>query len=81
MQPSEKYKNESTAKYYDVVGKYYAETEGPYLLGDKATYADFAIYQIMDNDRRTGTIVVCLFFLSIILFEGMCEESLLFFVD
>lgn len=58
MHPSEKYKTESTPKYYALVGKYYAETEGPYLLGEKVTYADFAIYQIMDNDRRTGTIVV-----------------------
>ncbi|GKZ16507.1 hypothetical protein AbraIFM66951_000262 [Aspergillus brasiliensis] len=57
MHPSEKYKTESTPKYYALVGKYYAETEGPYLLGEKVTYADFAIYQIMDNDRRTGTIV------------------------
>ncbi|KAI2948949.1 hypothetical protein CBS147323_10980 [Aspergillus niger] len=57
MQASEKYKSETTAKYYDLVGKYYAETEGPYLLGDKVTYADFAVYQSMDNDRRTGTIV------------------------
>ena len=66
MQASEKYKNETTAKYYDLVGKYYAESEGPYLLGDKVTYADFAVYQSMDNDRRTGTIVVCFvsYFLS-----------------
>ncbi|KAM0458903.1 hypothetical protein ACHAPV_005893 [Trichoderma viride] len=34
----------------------YAEIDGPYLLGDKITYADFAVYQSLDNDQRTGTL-------------------------
>lgn len=36
----------------------YAEIDGPYLLGDKITYADFAVYQSLDNDQRTGTLSV-----------------------
>lgn len=44
--------------YYDTIAQYYAEIDGPYLLGDKITYADFAVYQSLDNDQRTGTLPV-----------------------
>jgi glutathione S-transferase len=44
--------------YYDTIAQYYAEIDGPYLLGDKITYADFAVYQSIDNDQRTGTLPV-----------------------
>lgn len=44
--------------YYSLVAQYYSDFEGPYLLGDKITYVDFAIYQSIDNDRRTGTLPV-----------------------
>ncbi|KAL1994801.1 hypothetical protein VTN49DRAFT_988 [Thermomyces lanuginosus] len=40
--------------FYEVVGKYYNDNAGPYLLGDKITYADFAVYHLLDNDRRIG---------------------------
>jgi glutathione S-transferase len=50
------YKNDFVPKYYRLVGKYYSDREGPYLLGDRITYTDFAIYQSIDNDRRTGTL-------------------------
>ncbi|KAL5343902.1 glutathione S-transferase [Aspergillus crustosus] len=50
------YKDVAAPQYYDVIGQYYAQNEGPYLLGDKITYADFAVYQSIDNDRRTGTL-------------------------
>jgi glutathione S-transferase len=40
------------------MGQYYSDTDGPYLLGDKVTYADFAVYQSIDNDERTGTLPV-----------------------
>ncbi|KAL7934689.1 glutathione S-transferase [Trichoderma chlorosporum] len=53
---TEEYKNDTVPKYYDVLAQYYAEIEGPYLLGDKITYADFAVYQSIDNDLRTGTL-------------------------
>ncbi|KAL7947563.1 glutathione S-transferase [Trichoderma barbatum] len=53
---TEEYKDDVVPKYYDVLAQYYAETEGPYLLGDKITYADFAVYQSIDNDQRTGTL-------------------------
>ncbi|RDW90645.1 glutathione S-transferase [Aspergillus mulundensis] len=53
---SEEYKNETVPKYYKVIGEYYDETAGPYLLGDRITYVDFAVYQSIDNERRTGTL-------------------------
>lgn len=56
--------------YYAAVAKYYSENNGPYLLGDKITYADFAVYQSVDNDERIGALPVSLFlfaeFLTII---------------
>ncbi|RAL03505.1 glutathione S-transferase [Aspergillus ibericus CBS 121593] len=57
MKKSDKYKNELAPKYFNLIEKYYSDSEGPYLLGDKITYVDFAVYQIIDNDRRTGTAV------------------------
>ncbi|KUM55811.1 hypothetical protein ACN42_g11425 [Penicillium freii] len=53
---TESYKKEYVPNYYDLVAQYYSDVEGPYLLGDKITYADFAVYQSIDNDTRTGTI-------------------------
>ncbi|KGO76967.1 Glutathione S-transferase/chloride channel, C-terminal [Penicillium italicum] len=53
---SESYKKESAPAYYNLLAQYYSDVEGPYLLGDKITYADFAVYQSIDNDTRTGTI-------------------------
>ncbi|KAL4965665.1 glutathione S-transferase [Aspergillus stella-maris] len=53
---SAEYKDTVVPKYYKVIGQYYSESAGPYLLGDKVTYADFAVYQSIDNERRTGTL-------------------------
>ncbi|KAJ0421732.1 hypothetical protein BJY00DRAFT_103694 [Aspergillus carlsbadensis] len=50
------YKSKIVPEYYNLVGQYYSEREGPYLLGDKVTYVDFAVFQSIDNDRRTGTL-------------------------
>ncbi|KAL1972891.1 hypothetical protein VTN31DRAFT_6433 [Thermomyces dupontii] len=54
----EQHKNEYVEKhvphFYEVVGQYYNDNPGPYLLGDKITYADFAVYHLLDNDRRIG---------------------------
>ena len=44
-------------KYYSLMDEYYTQNKGPYLLGDKITYADFAVYQSCDNDIRLGSIV------------------------
>ena len=55
---TEPYKKEYVPKYYDLIAKYYSDVNGPYLLGDKITYADFAVYQSIDNDTRIGTIPV-----------------------
>ncbi|KAL4943226.1 hypothetical protein BDV06DRAFT_190526 [Aspergillus oleicola] len=54
--PTPKYKDTVVPKYYRIIGEYYSETPGPYLLGDKVTYADFAVYQGIDNERRNGTL-------------------------
>jgi glutathione S-transferase len=35
---------------------FYRDHAGPYLLGNRVTYADFAVYQSIDNDERTGTL-------------------------
>ncbi|KAJ4243837.1 hypothetical protein NW762_014716 [Fusarium torreyae] len=53
---SDDYKNKTVPQYYALVAKYYAETDGPYLLGDKISYTDFAVFQSIDNERRTGTL-------------------------
>ncbi|KAJ1327372.1 glutathione transferase-like protein [Microdochium nivale] len=53
---SEDYKTKTTVEYYKLVAEYYSKNKGPYLLGDKITYADFAVYQSWDNDKRIGTL-------------------------
>ncbi|KAJ6083109.1 glutathione S-transferase [Penicillium canescens] len=50
------YKDKYVPGYYNLVAEYYSDYKGPYLLGDRVTYTDFAIYQSIDNDRRTGTL-------------------------
>lgn len=52
------YKDEFVPQYYNTLGQYYNDHEGPYLLGDKVTYADFVVYQSIDGDERTGTLPV-----------------------
>ncbi|KAJ4264522.1 hypothetical protein NW762_005724 [Fusarium torreyae] len=54
--PNREYKETIAPQYYDLIGKYYADREGPYLLGDEVSYADFAVYVSIDNDARTGTL-------------------------
>ncbi|KAF5025836.1 hypothetical protein F66182_2058 [Fusarium sp. NRRL 66182] len=56
MGPNSDYKEKTTPAYYEHVGKYYADREGPYLLGNEVSYADFAVYMSIDNDTRTGTL-------------------------
>ncbi|KAJ2980732.1 hypothetical protein NQ176_g2465 [Zarea fungicola] len=53
---TDKYKNETAPEYYNVLAQYYAKHNGPFLLGDKITYADFAVYQSIDNDAKIGTL-------------------------
>ncbi|EIT74589.1 glutathione S-transferase [Aspergillus flavus] len=53
---SEKYKNEVAPEYYNLLDQYYRDHAGPYLLGNSVTYVDFAVYQSIDNDERTGTL-------------------------
>ncbi|KAJ6018890.1 glutathione S-transferase [Penicillium canescens] len=50
------YKDKYVPGYYNLVAEYYSDYKGRYLLGDRVTYTDFAIYQSIDNDRRTGTL-------------------------
>ncbi|CAM1503142.1 Fc.00g079180.m01.CDS01 [Cosmosporella sp. VM-42] len=54
--PSEEYKGEIVPHYYNLFDDLYSRINtGPYLLGDKPTYADFAIFQVLDNDAVIGT--------------------------
>lgn len=53
---SDDYKNKTVPQYYALMGKYYAEFKGPYLLGGKISYTDFAVFQSIDNERRTKTL-------------------------
>ncbi|KAH8669150.1 hypothetical protein BX600DRAFT_461285 [Xylariales sp. PMI_506] len=53
---NDEYKNVFVPNYHKVLAQYYSDRPGPYLLGDKITYADFAVYQSLDNDQRTGTL-------------------------
>ncbi|KAJ6786110.1 hypothetical protein PWT90_02466 [Aphanocladium album] len=53
---TDKYKNETAPEYYKIVAGYYAKHGGPYLLGQTITYADFAVYQSIDNDTKIGTL-------------------------
>ncbi|KAJ5666104.1 glutathione S-transferase [Penicillium maclennaniae] len=53
---TDKYKDEVVPEYHRLLDQYYSENSGPYLLGDKITYADFVVYQSIDNDERTGTL-------------------------
>lgn len=52
------YKNNYAPDYYNILSQYYSDRGGPFLLGDRITYADFAVYQSIDNDERTGTLPV-----------------------
>jgi glutathione S-transferase len=56
---SEDYKNNYVPEYYNILAHYYSQRGGPFLLGDRVTYADFAVYQSVDNDKKTGTLPVC----------------------
>ncbi|KAJ4329319.1 hypothetical protein N0V84_000214 [Fusarium piperis] len=51
---TKEFTNEFLPWYYGIITQYYAEREGPYLLGNKITYVDFAVYQSLDNDQRIG---------------------------
>jgi glutathione S-transferase len=42
--------------YYKALDKFYAENSGPFLLGERITYADFAVYQSIDNDSQIGAL-------------------------
>jgi glutathione S-transferase len=38
--------------YYNLVAEYYSDYKGPYLLGDRVTYTDFAIYLLITIGER-----------------------------
>lgn len=54
---SEEYKNTTAPSFYKCMEHFYSQdSSGPYLLGNMITYADFAVYQAIDNDIRLGGI-------------------------
>jgi glutathione S-transferase len=65
-QASEGYRTKFLPDYYAVLAGYYGQSGGPFLLGDRVTYADFAVYQSVDNDEGIGALPVGL------LLSGCC---------
>ncbi|KAK5046138.1 hypothetical protein LTR84_008595 [Exophiala bonariae] len=55
---SDEFRNKTVPAYYDVLSGYYSKTDGPFLLGDRISYADIAVYQSIDNDEKIGTLPV-----------------------
>ena len=55
---TEEYKNVTAPNFYKLLATYYEERNGPYLLGDRISYADFAVYQSIDNDEKIDTLPV-----------------------
>lgn len=51
---SEAFKDRIVPTYYKVLEHYYSLNSGSYLLGDKISYADFAVYQSIDNSEKIG---------------------------
>ncbi|KAI8647522.1 hypothetical protein BD408DRAFT_438986 [Parasitella parasitica] len=43
------YANNTLPAQIDMFEKYYADREGPYLLGEKLTYPDFLVYHMIDD--------------------------------
>lgn len=55
---SDEFRNTTVPTYYDVLSGYYSKSSGPFLLGERITYADYAVYQSIDNDEKIGTLPV-----------------------
>ncbi|OAP65733.1 hypothetical protein AYL99_01705 [Fonsecaea erecta] len=51
---SPEYKTKVVSLYHGIWDKFYSRHPGPYLLGDTITYADFAVFQALDNDEVLG---------------------------
>ncbi|EEA26764.1 hypothetical protein TMatcc_004946 [Talaromyces marneffei ATCC 18224] len=51
---SDSYKNEILPDHYKTLAYYYGKNGGPFLLGDRVTYADFAVFQSIDNNEKIG---------------------------
>ncbi|CAO3625737.1 unnamed protein product [Mucor hiemalis] len=45
-----KQRDVTTPKYIDTFEKYYSVENGPYILGEKISYADFLVYHMIDDD-------------------------------
>ncbi|KAJ6143689.1 hypothetical protein N7471_003142 [Penicillium samsonianum] len=54
--PTDEYMNDYVPNYYQALSQYYSDREGPFLLGNRITYADFAVFQSIDNDEKIGTL-------------------------
>ena len=53
------YKDKHVTKFNDLFTHFYAlDNSGPYLLGNRPTYVDFAVLQALDNDECIGCGVV-----------------------
>jgi len=55
--PSNEYRNVSIPKFHKILSNYYSrDSSGPYLLGNRITYVDFAVFQAIDNDKVIGAL-------------------------
>ncbi|EGR46921.1 uncharacterized protein TRIREDRAFT_49946 [Trichoderma reesei QM6a] len=49
------YKDRHVTKFNDLFTHFYSlDNSGPYLLGSRPTYVDFAVFQALDNDECIG---------------------------
>ncbi|KAL7928132.1 glutathione S-transferase [Trichoderma chlorosporum] len=48
------YKKTIAPDYYRISDQYYSKNGGPYLLGNKLTYVDFAVFQMLYDNKKTG---------------------------
>ncbi|PYH92428.1 putative glutathione S-transferase [Aspergillus ellipticus CBS 707.79] len=48
------FKNDFVPRYYSLIEGLYAQHEGPYLLGERIAYVDFAVYQSIHNNEKIG---------------------------
>lgn len=64
--PTDDYQNKYVPNYYRVLSQYYSDCGGPFLLGDRISYADFVVFQSIDNDEKIGTLPVR---------ENICSEQ------
>lgn len=52
------YKKTTAPDYYRILDDYYTKNAGPYLPGNKLSYVDFAVFQMIHDNKKTGNDIV-----------------------